>query len=367
MPGKDKTGMVAGKTGPEGNAPPPEATDVKQGRTGAESTPTDPQSVLKASDLYSLYQTKEGAPTVVALRGLSLELFRGEMVAIVGPSGSGKSTLLRVLGGLQFPSAGTVFYGTLNLVTVPEKDRAAIRRKTVGYVFQEGNLLPTVSAFGNIVQTQRFNGVSRDGARKRAEELLQLLGVGSRMHALPERMSGGERQRVAIARALANSPTLLLMDEPTGNLDHQNAEHVMETIKEIQSRLKTTCLIVTHSNDIASYADRTLELRDGKIVGEHDKGVDFKKMETSRHVVIGRDGTLALPPEMIKAIEPFGLRWTVRFEPGKDGASPTLVWTPAAKADSESKPTSGESKCQVCGGVIPAGKISCPHCGAKAG
>jgi len=323
------------------------------------------QSVLKATDLYSLYQTKEGAPTVVALRGLSLELFKGEMVAIVGPSGSGKSTLLRVLGGLQFPSAGTVFYGPLNLVTVPEKDRAAIRRRTVGYVFQEGNLLPTVSAFGNVVQTQRFSGVSRDAARKRAGELLQLLGVGTRMHALPEHLSGGERQRVAIARALANSPTLLLMDEPTGNLDHQNAEHVMETIKEIQSRIKTTCLIVTHSNDIASYADRTLELRDGKIVGEHDRGVDFKKMETSRHVVIGLDGTLTLPPEISKAIAPFGLRWSVRFETGKDGA-PALIWTPAPAMEKQAAAkVKEEGKCQVCGGVIPAGKISCPSCGAK--
>jgi ABC-type lipoprotein export system ATPase subunit len=317
---------------------------------------------LEAKALYSLYKGKEGSANIVALRGLNLKLGHGEIVSVVGPSGSGKSTLLRTLGGLQEPSAGNVFYDGKNLQKVPEEKRVPFRRKTVGYVFQEGNLIPTVSAFNNIVQTIKFTGASRSYARKRARELMTLLGMEKRMHSIPARLSGGERQRVSIARALANDPLVLLMDEPTGNLDYKNAENVMETIVKLRDEIGTSCLIVTHSKHIASFTDRSLELHDGRFIGQHGGDLKLEKLESSRQVFIAPDGTLTLPPEMRGLIETHGELWDMRVE-RIDGGSPKIILEVSDRKEEEASTHGGV--CPVCKNAVDDDEFFCNSCGAK--
>lgn len=318
--------------------------------------------VLVANGIYSLYKGLEGSANVVALRGLNLKLKHGELVSIVGPSGSGKSTLLRTLGGLQEPSAGNVFYDGMNLQKVPEHKRVPFRRKTVGYVFQEGNLIPTVSAFNNIVQTMKFAGTPRMEARKRAKDLMILLGMEDRMHSLPTHLSGGERQRVAIARALANDPLVLLMDEPTGNLDYKNAENVMEMIVKLRDELGTSCLIVTHSKHIASFTDRSLELHDGRFIGQHGGDLKLEKLESSRQVFISPDGTLTLPPELRNLIETHGELWEFRVEK-KDDGHPRLILEVSEKKEEVGPDHDGT--CPVCKNSVDQDEFFCNSCGAK--
>jgi len=317
---------------------------------------------LEAKVLYSLYKGIEGTANIVALRGLNLKLKHGEIVSVVGPSGSGKSTLLRILGGLQEPSAGNVFYDGLNLQKVPEEKRVPFRRNTVGYVFQEGNLIPTVSAFNNIVQTMKFAGTSRSEARRRAKTLMKLLGMEDRMYSLPTHLSGGERQRVAIARALANDPLVLLMDEPTGNLDYKNAENVMEMIVKLRDEIGTSCLIVTHSKHIASFTDRSLELRDGRFIGQHGGDLKLESLESSRQVFIAPDGTLTLPPEMRHLIETHGELWDMRVEKD-DGGSPRITLEVSDRKE-HSGPMHG-GICPVCKNEVGEDEFFCHTCGAK--
>ena len=320
------------------------------------------EHVLLASGIYSLYKGKEGSANVVALRGLKLKLKHGELVSIVGPSGSGKSTLLRTLGGLQEPSAGNVFYDGMNLQKVPEEKRVPFRRKTVGYVFQEGNLIPTISALNNIIQTLKFAGASTFEARKRAKELLTLLGVEKRMNALPTHLSGGERQRVAIARALANDPLVLLMDEPTGNLYYKNAENVMEMIVKLREELGTSCLIVTHSKHIASFTDRSLELHDGRFIGQHGGDLKLESLGSSRQVFISPDGILTIPPEMRTLIETHGELWDMKVENGKDG-HPRIIMEVSDKKDHVGP--DHEGVCPVCKNAVSQDEFFCNSCGAK--
>jgi len=320
------------------------------------------EHVLLASGLYSLYKGKEGSANVVALRGLNIKLKHGELVSIVGPSGSGKSTLLRTLGGLQEPSAGNVFYDGLNVQKVPEEKRVPFRRKTVGYVFQEGNLIPTISALNNIVQTLKFAGASTFEAKKRAKALLTLLGVEERMNALPTHLSGGERQRVAIARALANDPLVLLMDEPTGNLDYKNAENVMEMIVKLRDELGTSCLIVTHSKHIASFTDRSLELHDGRFIGQHGGDLKLEKLEKSRQVFISPDGTITLPPEMRNIIETHGELWDMKVEKTK-GGHPRIILEVSDKKEHIGPDHGGV--CPVCRNTVSQDEFFCNTCGAK--
>jgi ABC-type lipoprotein export system ATPase subunit len=317
---------------------------------------------LEAKALYSLYKGIEGSANIVALRGLNLKLKHGEIVSVVGPSGSGKSTLLRTLGGLQEPSAGNVFYDGLNLQKVPEEKRVPFRRNTVGYVFQEGNLIPTVSAFNNIVQTMKFAGASRSDARKRTKELMKLLGMEDRMHSLPSHLSGGERQRVAIARALANDPLVLLMDEPTGNLDYKNAENVMKTIVRLRDEIGTSCLIVTHSKHIASFTDRSLELHDGRFIGQHGGDLKLESLEESRQVFIAPDGTMTLPPEMRNIIETHGELWDMRVEKDK-GGGPRIILEVSDKKEHEGPMHGGI--CPVCKNEVGQDEYFCNSCGAK--
>ncbi|MBI3684770.1 MAG: ABC transporter ATP-binding protein [Acidobacteria bacterium] len=208
---------------------------------------------------------KMGDVDVSALRGVDLTVRRGEFIAVVGPSGSGKSTLFYILGGLAAATAGNVIVDGRDLTKMTDAERTRIRRELVGFVFQRYNLLPTLSALDNIGMAQYIAGrsASSDGW---FEEILDLLGVGHRLHHKPRSLSGGEQQRVAIARAIVNHPALLLADEPTGNLDTENSDNVLKLLADLNERKGQTILMITHNPEAAAYAHRIVHMRDGRIV-----------------------------------------------------------------------------------------------------
>ena len=206
-----------------------------------------------------------GEVDVQALRGVDLDVGRGEFLAIIGPSGSGKSTLFHILGGLAPPTSGEVLIDGVNLRKLSEAERTEMRQKKVGFVFQKYNLLPTLTARDNIAIAQALAGVTSQPAG--FEEILQLLGINKRLDHKPRALSGGEQQRVAIARALVNQPAILLADEPTGNLDTENSNAVLEILRDLNKRTRQTILMITHNPEAAAFADRTITMRDGKVVG----------------------------------------------------------------------------------------------------
>ncbi len=206
-----------------------------------------------------------GAQPVAALDGVDLEVKRGEFVALVGPSGSGKSTLLNLLGGLDRPSGGSIRVGELELGRASEAELVSFRRERVGFVFQSFNLLPMRSAVENVEMPLVLSGLKPKERRARALELLDSVRLGARAHHKPGQLSGGEMQRVAVARALANSPMLLLADEPTGNLDSQTGQGILDLLREAVALRGVTLLLVTHDLRVASFADRVVHLLDGRI------------------------------------------------------------------------------------------------------
>jgi putative ABC transport system ATP-binding protein len=207
-----------------------------------------------------------GEVDVHALRGVDLKIERGEFVAIVGPSGSGKSTLFNILGGLAPPSAGTVSINGQDLAKLNDAGRTELRKKAVGFIFQKYNLLPTLTARDNIEIARHVAGNSGTPWDAQYQELLKSLGIESRLDHKPRALSGGEQQRIAIARALVNRPALLLADEPTGNLDTENSAAVLGILRDLNKRLGQTILMITHDPEAAAFADRTVTMRDGRIL-----------------------------------------------------------------------------------------------------
>jgi putative ABC transport system ATP-binding protein len=219
---------------------------------------------IEVQNLTKTYRV--GEVEVHALRGVNLKIERGEFVAIVGPSGSGKSTLFHILGGLTPPTSGTVLLDGRDLIKMSEADRTRLRKTTVGFVFQKYNLLPTLTGADNIEIARDIAGKKRNGSDPQFEEILSLLGIASRLKHKPRALSGGEQQRIAIARALVNHPALLLADEPTGNLDTENSTAVLSILQGLNKRLGQTILMITHDPEAAAYADRTVTMRDGRVV-----------------------------------------------------------------------------------------------------
>ncbi len=212
--------------------------------------------------------TKElplGKYIIHALRGVNLQIRAGEMVSIVGPSGSGKSTLLGLIGGLDTPTRGSIAIDGVDITNMNEDRLTEIRNEKIGFIFQFFNLIPTLTALENVALPIEFAHRRRAKPRRRAKELLTLLGLEDRMRHRPSELSGGEQQRVAIARALANNPPLLLADEPTGNLDTESGLVVMEALHRIRDESGTTVVIVTHDPQLAEQTDRVLTLVDGHI------------------------------------------------------------------------------------------------------
>ena len=205
---------------------------------------------------------------VQALRGVDFRIAEGEFVAIVGPSGSGKTTLLQMLGALDRPSAGTLAYRGESLLALA--DPAAYRAREIGFVFQAFHLLPTFTAFENVQIPMFEDQKSRAARRARAHELLKAVGLEQRENHFPAKLSGGERQRVAIARSLANSPSVLLADEPTGNLDSESAKHVLDLLTSLQRERRMTLILVTHDLSVANRASRAIQMKDGQVVFDGD-------------------------------------------------------------------------------------------------
>ena len=221
-------------------------------------------AVLSCRNLSKRYD--EGPESVVVLDGLELELFPGERVAIVGSSGSGKSTLLNMLGGLDTPSEGSVWLAGEQLSALSETARGLLRNRALGFVYQFHHLLAEFTALENACMPLLIGKTSISEARDRATKLLERVGLGHRLNHKPSELSGGERQRVAIARALVNRPGLVLLDEPTGNLDQHTAEGIQELMRELSRDSNTAFLVVTHDMQLARQMDRVLSLQDGKLV-----------------------------------------------------------------------------------------------------
>ena len=207
----------------------------------------------------------DGKRLVRALDGVDISIARGEMASIVGPSGSGKSTLLNLIGGLDRPSAGEIELDGEVLSQLDDDGLTRVRRDKIGFIFQFFNLLPTLTALENVSLPLHLRGWARKKVAARANELLELVQLGSRVEHLPEELSGGERQRVAIARALSIYPPILLADEPTGNLDTATGIEILKLIHDLHDRLGATVLVVTHDKAVAESCPRTIHLRDGKV------------------------------------------------------------------------------------------------------
>ena len=218
-------------------------------------------NIIRVRDLHKTYHT--GDVDVKALRGIDLDVCRGEFLAIIGPSGSGKSTLFHILGGLAPPTSGTVWIDGVELRELSESERTELRQKKIGFVFQKYNLLPTLTARDNIAIAQALAGTT--SPPRGFDEILQLLGIKQRLSHKPRALSGGEQQRVAIARALVNQPAILLADEPTGNLDTETSNAVLEILRNLNKRTCQTILMITHNPEAAAFADRIIAMRDGKI------------------------------------------------------------------------------------------------------
>jgi putative ABC transport system ATP-binding protein len=209
-----------------------------------------------------------GKLQVRALRGVDLQVGERELAAIMGPSGCGKSTLLHVIGGLLTPTAGKVLVDGQELGRLSDSQRTDLRRRKIGFVFQRFNLFPTLSVEGNLRLAERIYGNGRPGAgdAERRRELLAVLGLSEKLRHKPTELSGGEQQRVALARAIINRPAILLADEPTGNLDSENSSHVLELLRRLNRDFGQTIVMITHNPEAAAVCDRTLHMKDGRIV-----------------------------------------------------------------------------------------------------
>ena len=241
-------------------------------------------ALIELRDVWKIYDL--GEVTVEALRGANLTIDRGEYVALVGPSGSGKSTLMNTLGCLDRPSKGSYLLAGEEVSTMSRDQRAKIRNQRLGFVFQNFNLLARTSALENVELPLLYaTGISVHERRQRAMQSLELVGLGNRFHHHPSQLSGGQQQRVAIARALVNQPSILMADEPTGNLDSKTSREVIEIFQQLNSAQEITIILVTHDQDVASHAKRIIVLRDGEIVTDTTDAVEaIQSLHSAREV-----------------------------------------------------------------------------------
>ena len=222
------------------------------------------KSVIKLENVWKIY--KMGEVEVNALQGLNLDIKEGEFVAIMGPSGSGKSTAVNLVGCLDVPTKGKVLLENHDISKLHESELAQIRGRKIGFIFQQFNLVPTLTAIENVMLPMIFQGIGENERKEKAKKLLELVELGDRASHKPAELSGGQQQRVAIARALANNPEVILADEPTGNLDSRTGANVLDFLDRLHRNEKKTIIMVTHDQALAKIAERTEFLKDGKIV-----------------------------------------------------------------------------------------------------
>ncbi|MEE3083038.1 MAG: ATP-binding cassette domain-containing protein [Candidatus Thermoplasmatota archaeon] len=325
---------------------------------------SDSHSILEANALYHVYESKAEDGNVVALRGLHVKVKSGEAVAVVGPSGSGKSTLLKCLGGLMKPSAGNVSLQGQNMTRLTGQELVELRQKTISFIFQEGNLLPHLSALDNVAQPLRHQNVSPKEAKERAMKLLTELGMGHRAKGLPAALSGGEQQRVAIARALITNPRLILADEPTGALDPITSREVLTLFRELHEKKGVAFFLVTHSAEVAAFCGRSLELRDGRFVAQHGTDLEVHDLAESRELIVDDIGTVSFPPDILLQMGGAGRYEIEDVGDGRialvsvDEAAPSMIGgttrladsCPACKSDYEDDET---QLCPQCGATRP--------------
>ena len=220
--------------------------------------------VIKLKNVWKIYEM--GAVKVYALRGVNLEVEKGQFIAVQGPSGSGKSTAMNMIGCLDVPTKGSIFLDGKNIAHLSESKLAQLRGRKIGFVFQQFNLINTLTALENVMLPMTFQGVELDERKKTAKKLLEFLELGDRINHKPNELSGGEQQRVAIARALANDPEIILADEPTGNLDSKTGKYIMDLLGKLNREKKKTIVMVTHDIELVDYADKAFHLKDGMVV-----------------------------------------------------------------------------------------------------
>ncbi|MBN1539812.1 MAG: ABC transporter ATP-binding protein [Candidatus Thermoplasmatota archaeon] len=241
------------------------------------------KSIVQARKIVKIYDT--GSVKVEALRGIDLDVKRGEMVAVMGPSGCGKTTLLNCLSGLDETTSGNVFIEGTDLARMKDDERTEYRASNMGFVFQFYNLLPVLTAVENVEMVLLLSGIKPKEARRRAEKALEIVGLKNYEKHRPSQLSGGQRQRVTLARALVNDPKIVWADEPTGDLDKKNSNEMMQMMKSLNEKLEMTFVIVTHDPDVAAVCRRIIHMEDGKIVKDvpitakdalvHPKGIDY--------------------------------------------------------------------------------------------
>jgi putative ABC transport system ATP-binding protein len=219
--------------------------------------------LLKLIDVWKVYQM--GEVEFAALKGINLEIYEGEFLVVLGPSGSGKSTLMNLLGCLDLPSKGTIFLDTKDISRLEESELARIRGQMIGFIFQSFNLIPTLNTQENVLLPMEFQEENVEEARKKADYLLEIVGLSDKKQNLPSQLSGGQRQRVAIARSLAVNPPIILADEPTGNLDSKTGGYILEFLDKLNEKEGKTIIIVTHDLEIVKHATRIVYLKDGEI------------------------------------------------------------------------------------------------------
>ncbi|MGI9605741.1 MAG: ABC transporter ATP-binding protein [Acidimicrobiales bacterium] len=290
---------------------------------------TNADALIRCDNVVRIYKTAE--LEAVALQGLDLEVYTGEMIAVVGASGSGKSTLLNILGGIDAPTAGQAQVAGLDLLRLSERERVRYRRRVVGFVWQQTarNLLPFLTALDNVALPMVLDGRSRRASRSRAHDLLSRVGLADRTGHRPLDLSGGEQQRVAIAVAIANEPQVLLADEPTGELDSETAREVIDVLREINREEQLKMVLVTHDPLISDRVTRTVSIRDGRTSSEVLRSDPFGDPRSSQeYAVLDRAGRLQLPREYLEALD---MRQRVRLTLDPDHIN---VWPGADDGDS---------------------------------
>ncbi|HTL53241.1 MAG TPA: ABC transporter ATP-binding protein [Planctomycetota bacterium] len=247
------------------------ATNIKKSERKASD-----QVIVRTVDVKRYY--KMGDETVMALKGVNLEIFAGEYISIMGPSGSGKSTFFNMVGGLDKPTSGRVFIDEVDIAQLTPNELAWLRCRKIGYIFQSYNIIPVMTALENVTLPMFFAGMTADEARDKGVALLKRVGLGERVYHTPNQLSGGQQQRVAIARALANSPAIVLADEPTGNLDLKTGEEIIQLLCELKDESGVTIIAATHDHKMLAASDRIVWIRDG-LLDKVMKSSDLKISE----------------------------------------------------------------------------------------